>query len=99
MGVAISSGRPSCGRGPISSPTPFSPPPQLYVLPPAAILPLSLLNLGRSYGSALLALLGFGAAAPHGSRLAPLGPIGMGLALLALQVGAMKAALPGAWQG
>ena len=83
---------------PFFSPPP-PPPPQLYVLPPAAILPLSLLNLGRSYGSALLALLGFGAAAPHGSRLAPLGPIGMGLALLALQVGAMKAALPGAWQG
>ncbi|XP_031465098.1 solute carrier family 12 member 5-like [Phasianus colchicus] len=71
----------------------------LYVLPPAAILPLSLLNLGRSYGSALLALLGFGAAAPHGTRLAPLGPIGMGLVLLALQVGAMRAALPGAWHG
>ena len=44
------------GRATSPHRSPF--PPQLYVLPPAAILPLSLLNSGRSYGSALLALLG-----------------------------------------
>ena len=85
------------GRATSPHRSPF--PPQLYVLPPAAILPLSLLNSGRSYGSALLALLGLGAAAPPAAHVAPLGPIGMGLALLALQAGALRAALPGARHG
>lgn len=75
-------------------------PPQVYVVPQAAILPGhgrgALLANGRGYGSGLLGLLGLGAAAPPAARAAPLGPAGLLLALLGLQAGALRAALPGA---
>ncbi|XP_032297837.1 solute carrier family 12 member 6-like, partial [Coturnix japonica] len=71
----------------------------VYVLPPSAMLPLSRLNSGRSYGSAMLVLLGLGAAAPHGPHVASLGPIGVGLTLLALQGGAIRAAMTGTRNG
>lgn len=72
----------------------------VYVVPQAAILPGhgrgALLANGRGYGSGLLGLLGLGAAAPPAARAAPLGPAGLLLALLGLQAGALRAALPGA---
>ncbi|XP_075346866.1 uncharacterized protein LOC142404236 isoform X10 [Mycteria americana] len=71
----------------------------VYVAPQAAVLPGrgrgARLNNGRGYGAGLLGLLGLGAAAPPAARAAPLGPAGLLLALLGLQAGALRAALPG----
>ncbi|XP_069630502.1 solute carrier family 12 member 6-like isoform X2 [Haliaeetus albicilla] len=71
----------------------------VYVAPQAAVLPGrgrgGRLNNGRGYGAGLLGLLGLGAAAPPAARAAPLGPAGLLLALLGLQAGALRAALPG----
>ncbi|XP_064296232.1 solute carrier family 12 member 4-like [Phalacrocorax carbo] len=71
----------------------------VYVAPQAAVLPGrgrgARLNNGRGYGAGLLALLGLGAAARHAARVTPLGPAGLLLALLGLQAGALRAALPG----
>ncbi|XP_074787253.1 solute carrier family 12 member 6-like [Athene noctua] len=71
----------------------------VYVCPQAAVLPGRgrgrRLNNGRGLGAGLLALLGLGAAAPPAPRAAPLGPAGLALALLGLQAGALRAALPG----
>ena len=67
--------------------------------PQAAVLPGrgrgARLNNGRGYGAGLLALLGLGAAARHAAPVTPLGPAGLLLALLGLQAGALRAALPG----
>ncbi|XP_068280980.1 solute carrier family 12 member 4-like [Nyctibius grandis] len=71
----------------------------VYVAPQAAVLPGrgrgAWLNNGRGFGAGLLALLGLGAAAPPAARAAPLAPAGLLVALLGLQAGALRAALPG----
>lgn len=76
-------------------------PPQVYLTPNWAVLPgrgrWGRLNNGRGYGAGLLALLGAGSLAPPRLRAAaaPLGPLGLLLALLTLQAGTLRHALPG----
>ncbi|XP_071276352.1 solute carrier family 12 member 4-like [Agelaius tricolor] len=71
----------------------------VYLSPGWAVLPgrgrWGRLNNGRGYGAGLLALLGAGSLAPPRVRAvaAPLGPAGLLLALLALQVGSLRHAL------
>ncbi|GAB0202250.1 solute carrier family 12 member 6-like [Grus japonensis] len=79
----------------------------VYVAPQAAVVPgrgrWGRLNNGRGWGSlgllGLLGGLGLGAAAssspPPSARPAALGPAGLLLALLGLQAGVLRAALPG----
>ncbi|TRZ06279.1 hypothetical protein HGM15179_020828 [Zosterops borbonicus] len=73
----------------------------VYLSPSWAVLPgrgrWGRLNNGRGYGAGLLALLGAGSLAPPRLRAAaaPLGPAGLLLALLALQAGSLRHALPG----
>ncbi|XP_056366841.1 solute carrier family 12 member 4-like [Oenanthe melanoleuca] len=72
----------------------------VYLAPGWAVLPgrgrWGRLNNGRGFGAGLLALLGAGSLAPPRARAlaAPLGPAGLLLALLALQAGSLRHALP-----